>query len=261
MYLPKISIITITYNSEKTIENTIKSVINQEYNNLEYVIIDGVSTDNTLNIIKKYTDEINLVISEPDEGISDAFNKGIKNSTGEIIGIINSDDLLLPGALQIIAENYSKEIDVYRGNTIIWDDITDEKIKVIPTMKFSKYKLSHNVCHQSTFVNKSAYTKWGVFKTNYKYMMDGDLLIRFTQNKAVMKYINQDLAVFRLGGVTDSSFLDKISEIESTVIDNNGRYIYAKLKVVLWIAYQYLKKISFTIFNPKRVRVIKYKKY
>ena len=95
----KISIITITYNSEKTIEETVKSVIDQDYPDVEYIIVDGQSKDCTLQIIEKYSSHISTLISEPDRGICDAFNKGIANATGEIIGIINSDDMLLPGAI------------------------------------------------------------------------------------------------------------------------------------------------------------------
>ena len=105
MELPKISIITITFNSEKTLEETIESVLSQNYPNLEYLIIDGGSSDGTLEIVKRYKDKIDFVISEPDRGISDAFNKGIRYATGEIVGIINSDDLLLPDALHKVAEN------------------------------------------------------------------------------------------------------------------------------------------------------------
>lgn len=100
MTSPKISIVTISYNSEKTIEDTILSVISQDYPNKEYIIIDGASTDNTLNIIAKYKANISKVISEKDDGISDAFNKGISNSTGDIICLINSDDRLLPAHYQ-----------------------------------------------------------------------------------------------------------------------------------------------------------------
>lgn len=102
--IPKISIVTITYNSEKTLEETILSVVNQNYCNLEYLIIDGGSKDSTLKIEDKYRDKISFVISEPDKGIIDAFNKGIKYASGDIIGIINSDDILCDGALQAIAD-------------------------------------------------------------------------------------------------------------------------------------------------------------
>ena len=95
---PKISLITISYNSKKHIEDTILSVTTQNYDNYEYIIIDGASTDGTLDIINKYQDKITTIITEPDKGISDAFNKGIRLCTGDIIGIINSDDILLPGA-------------------------------------------------------------------------------------------------------------------------------------------------------------------
>ena len=99
----KISIITITYNSEKTLENTIKSVIGQNYDDLEYIIIDGGSKDGTLKIAEQYKKYISVIVSEPDNGISDAFNKGISHATGELIGIINSDDMLADGALKTIA--------------------------------------------------------------------------------------------------------------------------------------------------------------
>ena len=101
----KISIITITYNSERTVEETLKSVISQAYPKLEYIIVDGASKDKTLDVVAKYKDSIARIISEPDKGIADAFNKGIRMATGDLIGIINSDDLLLPGALRKMAES------------------------------------------------------------------------------------------------------------------------------------------------------------
>ena len=113
---PKISIVTITFNSENTVEETIKSVISQDYSNLEYIIIDGASTDRTLEVVNKYRDRIARIVSEPDKGISDAFNKGIRYATGDVIGIINSDDILLPGALQAVAAAYEEGVGVYRGN-------------------------------------------------------------------------------------------------------------------------------------------------
>ena len=119
---PRITIVTITFNSAATLEETIRSVTMQDYPALEYVIIDGGSSDGTLDIVQKYRERIQIVVSEPDKGISDAFNKGIARATGEIIGIINSDDILLPGALRELAEVYDPQVDVYSGLILFWNE-------------------------------------------------------------------------------------------------------------------------------------------
>jgi glycosyltransferase involved in cell wall biosynthesis len=233
---PKISIITITFNSESTVEETIKSIVSQDYPNLEYIIIDGGSKDRTLEIVNKYKDRIAKVVSEPDEGISDAFNKGIRNATGEIIGIINSDDILLPGALSTVAAAYEEGVGVYRGNIYVWDSESDTRIKAYPSMKFPlrTYK-KRIVCHQGTFVAKAVYEKYGVFKKHFKFMMDVDLLIRMYEAGVVFKYIPSELAMFRLGGVTSSLFLKKTGEIERLFRENGAGWLYAKSHVVLFV--------------------------
>ena len=105
---PKISIITVCKNSSSTIENTIKSIIKQNYNNIEFIIIDGKSNDTTLSIIEKYKKDISKVISEEDHGIYDAFNKGLKLATGDLIGFVNSDDTLTDNAIEILLNYYKK---------------------------------------------------------------------------------------------------------------------------------------------------------
>ena len=105
---PKISIVTVCLNSEKTIERTIQSVLSQSYNNIEYIIIDGGSTYGTLDIVNKYKDKVSYVISEKDNGVYDAFNKGLKVFTGELIGFVNSDDYLMPSAMNILCEYFNK---------------------------------------------------------------------------------------------------------------------------------------------------------
>lgn len=202
MFCPKITMITVTLNSDKTLERTIKSVIKQKYDNLEYLIIDGGSTDHTIDIIRKYERYITHWVSEPDKGISDAFNKGIKMSTGEIIGIINSDDGLCAGALQTLAEEYEEDIDIYRGKIILWNTETGTKVIEKPSMHFPMVDINPHVSHQGTFVTKRAYDKYGLFDTDIKYAMDYDLLIRFEKMNVKMKYINHVMAYFTLGGVT-----------------------------------------------------------
>ena len=116
----KVSIITVCYNSAKTIKRTIKSVAEQDYEEIEYIIIDGGSTDGTLDIIDRYKDKISVLVSEPDEGIYDAMNKGIARATGDIIGFMNSDDWYADGAIVAIAEAFKKtEAEIVYGKTII----------------------------------------------------------------------------------------------------------------------------------------------
>ena len=233
---PKISIITISYNSEKTIERAIKSIINQEYENLEYIVIDGGSKDHTVGIIEKYGYAISKWVSERDDGISDAFNKGIKLATGDIVGIINSDDGLEPNALNTLAEYYDETIDVYRGNIFFWNEDTGNKIREIPSMTFNYSGLGLRFCHQGTFVSKRAYECYGMFNKEYKYNMDFDLLLRFQNKGAKFKYINADMAYFTMGGITFSKFSKSQMKEWETIIRNNGAslldvYLYRIVKI------------------------------
>lgn len=248
---PKISIITITYNSGKTLEETIKSVVSQNYDNLEYVIIDGGSKDNTLKIIDKYQDKIAVVVSEPDKGISDAFNKGIRKATGEIIGIINSDDLLLPGALEALAENYDEEIDVYRGRLLINNSRTGftyssgKPTLICPVNSYLKL----NVCHPSTFICKKAYDRVGLYKTDVKYVMDIDMLFRLTRAGCKFKYVPQELALFNIGGATSSAFYKKVSERYRVIRENEGSVCLGLYVAIRCMIKDIVKLILDTLFG------------
>lgn len=220
---PKISIITITFNSEKTVEETIKSVLSQKYDNLEYIIIDGASKDGTMDIVNKYRENISYIVSEPDNGISDAFNKGIKVATGEIIGIINSDDILLPDTLNTIVKNYSPTIDVYSLNVIIWDGIANVMVRELPSMRF-KYKVGHHIAHQGRFIRKDAYEKYGFYDVRLKYMMDYDLLFRFYRKGLIFYHVNHDAALYRLGGTTSDNNTKKKNDLKITVMNNGGSF-------------------------------------
>lgn len=246
MTYPKISLITITYNSEKYLEQTIKSVIGQNYPNLEYLIIDGGSKDHTLDIVNKYRDKIAYVVSEPDKGISDAFNKGVKAATGEIIGIINSDDLQMPDALKTIAEHYDPEVDILRGTIISWNDQTGARVTKRPIHPFSlatSYFLNglnkKSVCHACSFISKAAYERWGVYQLKYKYMMDRDLLTRFHQHGAKVKIIDHPLAISRIGGVTTQTPVHKkIKEVRNVCLDNGGSKLLAAYRCTEFVAYE-----------------------
>ena len=202
----KISIITITYNSEKTIEQTILSVIKQKYLNLEYIIVDGGSKDNTLNIINKYKSYIYRIISEPDEGISDAFNKGIREASGDIIGIINSDDMLNVDALQKLNDTMIEfpDYDIYYGNSIIFNGNNNYVYK--PKNKIEDILRYMFISHPSTFVKKYCYEKYGGFDLHYKCAMDFELLSRMFLKGARFKYFDYESTWFRLGGTSKKRF-------------------------------------------------------
>lgn len=261
VFYPQISIITITYNSERTVEETIQSVVSQDYPNLEYLIIDGGSKDKTLEIVEKYRDKISLVLSEPDKGISDAFNKGIKRATGEIIGIINSDDLLMPGALKTIAENYEFGIGVYRGDLLIWNDETNETVLALSSAEYSLRGLKkRHVCHPSTFITKAAYDKYGGYKVDFKYMMDEDLLARLYMNGVPFKYIHMALAKFRLGGATSNPYKKKLKELERLYVENGCSKLYAKIRVVMFSLYYIVLNPVSKLIPMDTLRKLKYKR-
>lgn len=202
----RISIITITYNSEATLEDTIKSVISQDYPDLEYIIVDGLSKDRTMDIVKKYEKDIQVVISEKDRGISDAFNKGIKAATGDVIGIINSDDMLMPGALNKLAEQMGKDTDIAYGKAyrLYEDGSTREYLP--RDLKIFTYKMP--LVHPATFVKKSAYEKFGVFNVDYHYCMDRAVLYKMYQGGAKFQYIDEYLAYYRMGGMSENHYWD-----------------------------------------------------
>lgn len=199
----KISIITITYNSGKTLEKTIKSIESQSYKDIEYLIIDGGSTDNTIDIIKKYENVVTKWISEPDKGISDAFNKGINMATGDLIGLINSDDILYKEALYNIVENYDENIDIFYGDKIVIDNnISSRSYQKALSLDMIKYSLPF--CHQSCFIRKSCYKKFGLYSMDYKYCMDFDLILKMYKGGSKFKYIEYPISEFAFGGASDS---------------------------------------------------------
>ena len=211
---PLISIITVVYNGEKYLEETIQSVINQTYDNVEYIIIDGGSTDGTLDIIKKYEDRIDYWVSERDKGIYDAMNKGIKVSSGYIIGIVNADDYLYEDTLLKIVDKFvSSKCDYTYGSL----DYIDEKgnqlytISSIGTESF-KHKFFNHMpyLHPTMFIKKSVYEKIGLYDTKYKIVADYDFVLRLLENNFKCLKLDFITGCFRVGGVSgDFRVLDE----------------------------------------------------
>lgn len=200
-YKPLVSIITVVKNGEKYLENAILSVINQTYENIEYIIIDGGSTDSTLDIIKKYEDKIDYWISEPDKGISDAFNKGIKLSKGEIIGILNSDDWYEKETVEEVIKIYvrNRDIGIIHGNLCVYKN--DKPIFI--AYPCTNYKvLLRDMCinHPTCFVSRKVYEEYGLYDTDLKYAMDYEFLLRVYLEGVRFIYIDKVLTNMRAGG-------------------------------------------------------------
>lgn len=254
---PKISVITISFNSEKYIEECIQSVVNQPYENKEYIVIDGGSTDNTIEIINKYKDKISYFISEPDKGISDAFNKGIKASTGDLIGILNSDDFMMPDALSKIASNYSPEIEIYRGHSITWDEKLNKKYQDYPNDRFKMIPFEPRMCHESAYITKEAYLKFGVYKVDLKYLMDLDLFVRMYNAGIKSKFIDVCVITFRTGGISSLSQKYQKGERKRLIIENGGNQLQAFI-YVKYFQIRYLIKILMDSINKEFKYKLKY---
>lgn len=239
----KISIVTICYNSAKTIEDTIKSVLSQDYGNLDYVIIDGGSTDSTMSIVNKYRDSISVVVSEKDRGISDAFNKGISRSTGNVICFINSDDIMLPGSLQAVADAFDGKHDIYSGNVLLEDAVTGFKCREVPSTDFPVVPLFRHVAHQGMFATPEAYAKFGGYDLNIRYPMDLEFLMRAYRLGAAFKRIDYDIACFRSGGATSTEIFKKKKDYIYIVRNNGGNILQAYFFYYFLVSTQIAKKL------------------
>lgn len=234
MNKPLISIITVVYNGARTIERTIQSVCNQTYENIEYIIIDGNSTDNTLEIVKKFNC-INKLISEPDAGIYDAMNKGISLAKGDYIALLNSDDWYEPDTCEIVANRImATGKDVYYGlERVVSLDNTTEFIYGYTMKTINNFMIAHPTC----FVSKNIYKKY-LYDLRYKSAADYDFFLKI-KDIASFEFIEQILANFSLCGMSDS-FLGKLESIQIrhkynviSKIDYFAKLFYYKINILI----------------------------
>ena len=212
----KITVITVSLNAVKTIEQTLLSVLNQGYSNLEYIIIDGGSTDGTLTIIDRYRESLALVVSEPDDGIYSAFNKGLRRASGDLIGILNADDLYAPWTLNTIAETYTShpDYDIFYGKVVVLDE-NRCRWTVYPLGDPCQLLDRMSISHPAVFIVKKAYEINGLFDETYKIAGDWDLLLRCLQDGSRFYPIDKVLTAFRNEGVSSgmSPILRKENEM------------------------------------------------
>ena len=242
----KISIITIVLNDEEKIEKTLQSVINQTYSNIEYIVIDGLSKDNTLNIINKYRGKIDKIVSERDNGIYDAMNKGITLSTGDYIWFINSgDEVYQKDTVYNIFNKFNEDYpDVIYGRTALFNS-RGELVKIPRTpRKIDSFSFTKGmpVSHQG-FIAKKELVEY--YNLSYRYVSDQDWIIKILKKNRVILNTDMIISKYILGGFSNSNFLKVSKEKFKIVKTHFGYYYYLKNIIYFCIEFvkYYLKKI------------------
>ncbi|EGQ7854596.1 glycosyltransferase [Vibrio vulnificus] len=203
----KVSIITVCYNSAKTIKDTIESVKKQTYSNIEYIVIDGNSTDSTRELLNSYSDVIDIVVSEKDQGLYDAMNKGLALATGELVGILNSDDVLADHSIIARVVDASKNVDGVYGDVGFYDFTLTKKTRHYSSKGFHKTKFSRGFmpAHPSCYLKRELIERVGFYSLNFKIAADFDYLLRaFAIPGSSFQYLQEEVVKMREGGVSTS---------------------------------------------------------
>ena len=235
---PTVSIITVCLNSADFLADTIAAVRRQSYPQIEYIVIDGGSTDGSREIIERRADQIDHWVSEPDKGISDAFNKGVKAATGDIIGFLNSQDYYADNTvIQQVVDAFGRNpgTAIVYGRTCYVPVGSTEIVGVMGEPFTEEGMMKRNIIpHQSTFVRKEVFREFGLFKLDYRFVMDYEHLLRATRRHTPL-FLDKGLAVMRLGGISDTQKFSVVRELFRAQREN-GRTLPASL---LTLAYHY----------------------
>lgn len=226
---PIVTIITVVLNGERHLEKTIKSVIHQTYGNIEYIIIDGGSTDGTIDIIKKHEDEIDCWLSEKDHGIYDAMNKGIRLANGALIGMVNCGDWLKIDAVSQVIEMIKERIGekfIVSGGMDKVDEKGNHLFTIIRSEDILKKRFQMMpLNHGATFISMPAYSRYGLYDTTYRIAGDYELVLRMIELGVKLYFIDSVLSYMRAGGVSDARGIDLtiIKEHYLLIVKYTGR--------------------------------------
>lgn len=247
---PLISIITVVYNCEQTIERTILNVIKQDFENYEFIIVDGGSTDNTLNILKKYENQITKWVSESDKGIYDAMNKGVKMANGEWINFMNAgDEFAVLNFTSLLEAMQNEEFAVIYGDVIIKNEEGNFSLDKARPINEMNYLL--NFCHQSSFVRRKVLLD-NPFSLNYKISSDYDFFLKIFIKNYKFSYIDKPISIFELGGIS-TGISKKYLKERLLIISSTHQTFYDKLI----FTFKFLK----TLLPINRIGIKKLLKY
>lgn len=231
----KISIITATFNSEKTLRDTLDSVLEQTYDDFEHIIVDGVSKDSTMQIVKEYEPRYNgklKYISEKDSGLYDAMNKGIKMAKGDIIGILNSDDKYAHNKVleEIIDKITETNCDGTYANLVFMDEETMKIPQRVWKHPKGNYKAGWHPAHPTLYLKREVYDKVGLFNLEYRIAADYDFMIRtMKQDDIKLEYIDDYLVYMRTGGASTDGlkgYKKNLKESHKVLVNNNIKFAY-----------------------------------
>jgi glycosyltransferase involved in cell wall biosynthesis len=262
---PKISIITPSYNQSNFLEETILSVINQNYKNIEYIIIDGQSTDNSVKIIKKYEKHLTFWVSEKDDGQSDAIHKGFRKATGDILCWLNSDDFFVQGALNNVARHFEKNS---KSDILIGDGMyANKKGEIIKYYRYitPRSLLSKNgvlaFCQQSMFFNKKYYFKSGEISKNLHYCMDSEFIYRSIEQECSFSVMHEPSGVFRWHDSMKSLNASSVKKKEMNNIAKkyHSKFPFMKITKFIYILIQIIN-FNYIISSIKLFKIKKIKK-
>ena len=244
----KVSIITSCYNRAATIRSAIESVLAQDYNDIEFIVVDGSSTDGSLDIIREYVDRISIIISEPDHGMYEAINKGIRVATGEIIGLLHSDDFFYDNGVigRIVKRIKRTHADfLYGDGLFVNPDNTNKVVRNWIGRVYRLWKVRHGwlPLHPTCYIRRDVMMRLGLYNESYKIAADSDLLVRYLLTGGLtVTYLNEYIVRMRMGGLsTDSAKRKKMWEEDIRVYVSHGLWpTLTKLEKMAWKVPQFV---------------------
>lgn len=244
----KVSIITSCYNRAATIRSAIESVLAQDYNDIEFIVVDGSSTDGSLDIIREYVDRISIIISEPDHGMYEAINKGIRVATGEIIGLLHSDDFFYDNGVigRIVKRIKRTHADfLYGDGLFVNSDNTNKVVRNWIGGGYRLWKVRHGwlPLHPTCYIRRDVMMRLGLYNESYKIAADSDLLVRYLLTGGLtVTYLNEYIVRMRMGGLsTDSAKRKKMWEEDIRVYVSHGLWpTLTKLEKMAWKVPQFV---------------------
>ena len=259
----KLSFVTIVFNGESTIKRTLESVLSQKTNEVEYIIVDGKSTDHTMDIVQEYKDDIDLIISEKDDGIADAFNKGIRLSNGDYIGLINCGDILLDGVVDKLMNDeknfgiFDRMYDVIYGDCKVYDIENNNRVIYRKALPLESIQYTLPFSHQSCLIAKSAYLKNGLYSKKYKICMDYALVRGLYAKGASFYYTKYPIAMFSNDGVSYYKPVETILEDLSIAVEFGLKRTNAVIYGGKYLTRYYARKILLNIGVLKNITQLK----